>query len=155
MAFSVTIKLDLPGADALIQKIGLDEHGEIQRFQTQNVLRRIQKYMPRVSGAFINTTIANTSETEIISVGKQAAYLFYGKVMVNSVTGEGPGVIPGVGPRYKKGTTLKETDRDLEYNKERNPQAGPRWDLALEAHEGDILVSDLQSYINYLARRNK
>jgi len=157
MAFSVKVKLDLPKADQVIKNVGLDESGAVQRFHTANVLRRIQKYMPFKSGAFIKTTIANTDidKPEIVSVGPHAAYLYHGKVMVDSVTGKGPANIPDVGPRFRKGSTLRATDRDLEFDTTKNPQAGPYWDRALVANEGDILVSELQRYIDYLAGRAK
>lgn len=151
MAFTAKVKLGLPKANELIHNLGLDPGGDVQHFQTQNVLRRIQKYMPFLSGAFIKTTISNTTETEIVSTGPQAAYLFYGKVMVDSETGKGPANIPDVGPRFRKGSTLVATDRDLNFNKEKNPMAGPRWDLALEANEKDALVKDLQNYTKHRA----
>ncbi len=145
---AVTVKIDLPQADAVIKRLGLDANGDTQRFHTLNVLRRIQKYMPMDSGAFIKTTVANTSDTKIVSVGAHAAYLFYGKVMVNAKTGKGPGFISGVGYRYRKGTTLTPTGRDLKYSKEKNPQAGARWDLAVMANEGEAITADLQRYID-------
>jgi hypothetical protein len=40
------------------------------------------------------------------------------------------------------------TAENLKYNKTKNPAAGPRWDRALVAAEGKVLVADLQSYID-------
>ena len=42
--------------------------------------------------------------------------------------------------------------KPLHYTKIKNPQAGPHWDRALVAAEGEALTADLQRYI---ARRGK
>lgn len=52
------------------------------------------------------------------------------------------------GYRFRKGAVLAVTDRDLEYTKNFNPQAGPFWDRALVAAEGKAMASDLQNYMN-------
>lgn len=69
------------------------------------------------------------SPTEIEVLGPYARYQYYGKVMV----GKAPKTV---------------TDRDLKYDKTKNPQAGPFWDRTLMAAEGDQIVSELQGYIN-------
>jgi len=51
-------------------------------------------------------------------------------------------------PSYKKGTKLKETDRNLTYDKGKNPAAGPKWDKALMAAEGDAMTADVQDYVD-------
>jgi hypothetical protein len=144
------VKIILPSANKLIRKKGLAQDGKVQMFHTQNCLRRIKRYMPFLSGATYKITVAQTNirKPEIVTNVPYGKYLFYGKVMVNSKTGKGPALIPGVGCRFPKGSTLMPTDRELEYTKTKNPLAGPHWDRTLVAYEGKAIVSDLQRYIN-------
>lgn len=146
------VKIEMPTAERLIRRLGLDKQGDVQKFHTANINRRIGKYMPHLSGVLETKLKRIRSATEIEVLGPYAGYQFHGKVMVNAKTGKGPANIPGVGLRYKKGTILKVTDRPLEYTKTHNPKAGPRWDRALVAAEGKAIEADLQRYID---RRNK
>ena len=88
------------------------------------------------------------SPTEIEVAANYARYQYYGKVEVNAKTGKGPAFIPGVGYRYRKGTVLRATDRDLNYDTTKNHQAGPFWDRRMMAAEKDQIAQDLQDYIN-------
>lgn len=147
--------LEMNSVDQILRDKGLDANGDAQRFHTANVLKRIKRYMPFVSGMTYKVTVAQTdiSKPYIVTDTPYAKYLFRGKKMVNAKTGKGPRMIPGVGPRYKKGTVLKATAEDLNYTKTKNPAAGPRWDRALSAAEGKAMTKDLQRYI--LFRRRK
>ena len=144
------VKIVLPAANQLIRRKGLSKDGRVQMFHTQNCLRRIKRYMPFLSGGTYKITAIQTDikKPEIVTNVPYGKYLYYGKAMVNSKTGKGPMLIPAIGYRYKKGTTLKPTDRELEYTKTKNPLAGPFWDRTLVAHEGKAIVADLQRYIN-------
>lgn len=124
------VKLVMHPANRIIKDKGLDPSGDVQRFHTQNVLRRIQRYMPYRTGATIKIMIAQTdvSRPEIILDVPYGKYLFYGKAM----EGKPPKSV---------------TDRDLHYTKTKNPKAGPRWDRALSAAEGGQMADDLQRYI--------
>lgn len=122
------LRLDIPSAAVLADRKGFGPDGHVQKFHTANVNRRIGKYMPHLTGA-LETKLKIVRGTKIIVLGPYAKYQYHGKVMV----GAAPKVL---------------TDRDLEYTKTYNPQAGPYWDRALVASEGDALVSDTQRYIN-------
>lgn len=144
------ITVDMKPVNQILKEKGLTAGGDVQRFHTQNVLRRIQKYMPYRSGSTIKMMIAQTdiNKPEIVLDVPFGRYLYNGKVMVNAETGKGPPVIPGVGPRWPRGTVLKATDRDLEYTKTKNPNAGPYWDRVLIAAEMPAMQADLQRYVN-------
>lgn len=144
------VKIILPSANKLIRQKGLAQDGKVQMFHTQNCLRRIKRYMPFLSGATYKITVAQTNirKPEIVTNVPYGKYLFCGKVMVNSKTGKGPVLIPGVGYRFPKGSTFVPTDRELEYTKTKNPLAGPHWDRTLVSYEGKAIVADLQRYIN-------
>lgn len=97
------------------------------------IMNDMVPYMPHVTGNFVQRTRAESAA--LAGTGKVCAavkpfgrYLYYGKVMVNEETGKGPLKIqndPGSFIlRYKKGTTLVETDRPLKYT---NPNTEPEW----------------------------
>lgn len=123
-------KLKMNPVSQIIRDHGLNKSGDVQKFHTQNVSRRIQKYMPYRTGATIKLMIAQTdiNKPEIVTDTPYAKYLFYGYAM------------EGKAPK-------RVTDRPLNYTKTKNPQAGPRWDRALVAAEGNALAADLRRYI--------
>lgn len=144
------VKIELPSAGKLIRNLGLAKDGAVQMFHTQNVLKRLKRYMPFRTGMTYKIAVAQTDvrKPEIVIDTPGARYAYEGKKMVNAKTGKGPGVIPGVGPRYRKGTILKVTDENLEYTKTKNPMAGPHYDKTLVAKEGPVMVEDLQRFID-------
>lgn len=124
------VKLDIPSAAVLADRKGFGPDGHVQKFHTANVNRRIGKYMPHLNGV-LETKKKIVKGTKIVVLGPYAKYQYHGKVMV--------------GPAPKVAT-----DRPLNYTKnavDGNPQAGPYWDRALVAAEGDALVADVQRYI--------
>lgn len=143
------VKLELPSAAQLIMKKGLSHDGDVQKFHTQNVLNRIKKYMPYVSGATYKITVAQTdiNKPEIVTDTPYARYLFYGKKMIDPQI-NASGFLTPEGWRSRRGSVKVLTGENLNYNRSKNPAAGPRWDKAVVAAEGDAMVSDLQRYIN-------
>ena len=125
------ITVDMKHIDEILKAKGLTADGDVQSFHTQNVLRRIQKYMPYRTGATIKTMIAQTdiSKPEIVLDVPHGRYIYYGKAM------EGP-------------PPKTVTDRPLRYTKTKNPLAGPYWDRALKANETAAMQSELQAYVN-------
>ena len=143
------VKLQLPTAAQLIRAKGLAHDGDVQRFHTQNVLKRIKRYMPYVSGATYKITVAQTdiNKPEIVTNTPHAKYLFGGKKMIDPKI-NASGFLTPEGWRSRRGSVKVLTAENLKYNKTKNPAAGPRWDRALVAAEGKALVADLQSYID-------
>ena len=126
------VRVDIKPVSQIIQDKGLSPTGDVQRFHTNNVIRRIQKYMPYRTGATIKVMIAqtDTSKPEIVLDVPYAKYLYYGKAM------------EGRAPK-------RVTDRNLVYTKTKNPQAGPFWDRSLAAAEGDAMAEDVQRYLKW------
>ena len=147
------VKLKLPSAKKLIRSKGLGADGAVQAFHTQNVLKRIKKFMPFRSGATYKITVAQTDiwKPEIVTDTPYAKYLFHGKVMIDPKLGVA-GFMTPEGWRSRKDCTKVLTDRNLEFFRGKNPQAGPRWDKALSANEGKAMEADLQRFID---RRSK
>ena len=147
------VKLQLPSAAKIIRSKGLGADGAAQMSHTQNVLRRIKKYMPFRFGAMYKITVAQTDirKPEIVTDTPGANYLFRGKVMVDPKI-NAAGFMTPEGWRSRKGCVKVLTDRDLEFFRGKNPQAGARWDRALSANEGKAMEADLQRFID---RRSK
>lgn len=92
-------------------------------------------YVPMLTGSLnVRTQVDGRN---IIYPGPYARYLYYGKVMVDSVTGKGPmHFIDNMGNeqiKFRKGATLKPTDIDLKYTKSAHPQAQDHWFEASKA----------------------
>lgn len=116
-------KVEMMEINRLLREKGLTSDGSVQSFHTQNVLRRIVKYMPFRSGATIKTTIAQTD----VNVPEVVTDVPYGQYIYRGVSKSGA---------------------PLEYTKTNNPQAGPYWDRALIAAEIGVMTEELQAYIN-------
>lgn len=143
------VKVYLPTSKQLARSKGLGPDGSVQMFHTQNVLRRIKRYMPFLTGATYKITVAQTDirKPEIVTDVPYGKYLYYGKVMVDPQNGVAGFLTPN-GWRSRKGCVKVLTARDLQYTRTKNPQAGPYWDRTLVACEGKAMAADLQRYIN-------
>lgn len=126
MKFTVDVKMK--GIQEILKRHGLDKDGDVQRFHTMNVNRRIGKYMPHLTGTLETKLKLVTGNTEITVLGPYAKYQYHGLAMA--------------GPPPKVAT-----DKPLQYTKNFNPQAGPYWDRALVAAEGKAMEADTQEYI--------
>lgn len=138
----------------ILKAKGLTAGGDVQRFHTQNVLRRIVKYMPYRTGATIKLTVAQSpvSKPEIVTDTPYARFLYYGKLMVDPVTGAA-GFLDKDGQwKSRRNVPKVKSDRPIKYTKT-HPQAGPFWDRRLVAAEGKALQADLQRYVDRKAGR--
>ena len=145
---STRIKVEMKPVDTILTRIGVDKNGDVQMQVTRILNNRITKYMPFRTGALATKSKHIKSPTEIEVAAPYVIYMYHGKVMVNSATGKGPAFIPGVGYRYRKGTVLKATERDLNYDLTKHPKAGPFWDRRMMASEAAQIAHDIQVYVN-------
>lgn len=145
---STRIKVEMKPVDTILTRIGVDKNGDVQMQVTRIINNRITKYMPFRTGGLSTKLKRIKSPTEIAVAAPYALYMYYGKVMVNSKTGKGPAFIPGVGYRYRKGTVLKATERDLNYDLTKHSKAGPFWDRRMMASEAAQIDHDIQVYVN-------
>lgn len=149
MPIKTKIKIKMKPTEQIIRRLGLDAAGDVQRFHTANVLKRIKRYMPFVSGMTYKVTVAQTdiNRPYIITDTPYAKYLYHGKVMVDPKTGAA-GFRTPEGWRSRKGCVKVLTQRNLVYNKSKNPQTGAHWDRTLSAMEGNAMAADLQRYVD-------
>lgn len=143
------VRVDVKPVKQIMKRLGVTAQGDVQRFHTANVRRRIQRYMPYRSGAMIKLMIVQSPADEpFIHVdAPQARMLYYGKVMVDPKTGAA-GFLTEYGWRSRKGVPKVASDRDIQYDQTKNPQAGPFWDRRLMAAEGGAMRRDLQDYVD-------
>ncbi|WP_050697613.1 minor capsid protein [Anaeromassilibacillus senegalensis] len=149
------ISVNMRPVNQILQAKGLTAGGDVQRFHTANVLRRIVKYMPYREGMLIKQTVASSpiSKPYIVVPGPAARYLYYGKVMVDPVT-KAAGFLDQDGQwKSRKGVPKVLSNRNIKYTKGKNPLAGPFWDRRLKAAEGKVLQTELQRYVNRKAGR--
>jgi|GEM_PF-96123 len=151
----IKVEYEKKSIDSLLEEVGLTDNGSIQTFHTANVLRRIQRYMPFVSGSLIKLTILQTdiNEPVIITRAPQAHYLWNGKVWVDPIT-KAAGFLTEDGWKSRRGVSKIPTERNLVFNQEKNPQAGAQWAERLKAYEMPVMTRELQSFIKRSARRN-
>lgn len=141
------VEVDMAPVNKIIKNLGAAPDGYIQMFTTETILRHMARYMPYLTGTLSSkqTFIANPHEIHVISPA--AKYLYYGKRMVNAKSGKGPRFIKGVGYRWPKGATLKETEEPLNYTTTHNQLAGPYWDKRMMAAEKDVIAKEINAYI--------
>ena len=127
MPDGTTATLTMKEANEIIRDKGLDPGGDAQAFHTMNVLRRIKKYMPFLSGSLYKMTQIQTDirKPEIVTDAPQAEYLFEGKVMIDPKI-NAAGFMTSEGWRSRKGSVKVLTSRDLEYTKTKNPRSAER-----------------------------
>lgn len=147
------IKIDTRSIAALTRRLGSQQLAQrAQIAMTREVDKRIGRYMAYRAGVMSGKAKRMISPSQILVDTPYARYQYYGKVMVNSKTGKGPRLIPGVGFRWPKYATLKATDRPLQYDTSKNAKAGPYWDKALMANESAEIFESVASEIIRAAR---
>ena len=147
------VRVDMKPVKQIMARLGIDARGDVQRFHTANVLRRIQKYMPYRTGATIHLMVAQSPVGDpFIHVDvPYARMLYYGKVMVDPVT-HAAGFLTENGWRSRRGVKKVKSNRDIQYDKSKNPRAGPFWDRRLVASEGNQMSAELYAYVRRRGR---
>lgn len=94
-----------------------------------------EPYVPMLTGSLKNRT--QVKDNIIIYPGPYARYLYYGKLMVDEETGKGPAhYVEKHGNeviKFRKGSKLKATDRDLVFTTSFHPDAQSHWFEASKA----------------------
>ena len=142
----VKIKLDMGGAEKAMRRAQYALDGAI--------MQSMIPFMPKVTGDFIQRTVAKSAAvqgtgTVYAGAGPEGRYLYMGKVMVDAKTGKGPMNIPGVGLRYKKGTKLKATERELDFknSKLHNPDVQKEWFIPAKKKDLKSWIAQAQNAI--------
>ena len=119
-----------------LKQLGLGPDGDARKFHTNNVARRIKKYLPYRTHGNVPKAVTqgvDLKNQRIVIRGDQMRYLDGGKVMA------------GKAPK-------RLTGKDLVYTTTTNRLAGPHWARRLKELEGRVLTQELEAYID---RRQK
>lgn len=126
-------RLEIKPTDLMIKERGLNSMGKVQKFVDSECIRLMKPYTPFRTGilekmATIGTAIGSG---EIRQSAPYARYLYYGKLMVSTVTGSS---------YARHGETKKLTATELKYDKSAHALAGKMWFERMKAdHKEDIL----------------
>ena len=142
------VKVDMRPFDQIFARLGLDERGDVQEKLTAAINQRITRYMPYRTGNLSTKKKRMISPTEILVDEVYAQYQYYGEVMVDPVT-RAAGFRDKDGQwKSRKGVPKVKSDRAINYDMTKHPNAGPFWDKRLMAAEGAQILSDIQAYVD-------
>lgn len=149
------------GGPGLKVRSKLDWNDNIKRFNGQysraqvwldnRVLLDSNFYAPKLTGAMQKTGILGTTlgEGVVQWVSSYSRYLYYGKVMVDAATGQGPAhFVDKYGNeiiRFRKGAKLRPTDEKLKINTSENPNAQAFWFEAAKAQNKSTWIRGVQA----------
>lgn len=103
-----------------------------QEILANQVMQDTDRFVPAKNNQLSGGTRV-VGGNKIVYPGPYARYLYHGKVMVDADTGKGPANIPNVGPRFKRGSKLRATDKDLIFNRTVHEDAQAEWFEASKA----------------------
>lgn len=134
-------KLEIKATDVIKKRRGLQDFGPVQKFIDSESMKRMYKYEPFGSGGLANSTTLFTKvgSGQINQYTPGARYLYYGKLMVSSITGSA---------WARKGEKKILTEIDLNYSKAEHPLAGPFWFKRMAADNKDDILKGAQEIAN-------
>lgn len=131
---SVSFSVKTSGLDELDRKIAELASKQEKRLANE-VLKDTDPFVPALTGSLSQR--AHVKGDSVVYPGPYARYLYYGKVMVDAETGRGPDKFldknGNVVIRFRKGSHLTATDKDLVYTKSMHPNAQSHWFEASKA----------------------
>lgn len=146
MSTKITVKMD--PVNTILKRLGVDSEGDVQQQVTSIINHRMTRYMPFRSGVLATKLKHIKSSTEIEVLGPYARYQYYGKIMVDPVT-RAAGFKDKDGQwKSRRGVPKVLTDRPINYDTNKNPLAGPKWDERMMAAEGAQIAAETQDYVN-------
>ena len=126
-------RLEMKSIQQLCQERGIVVNGRVQKYIDQEVIRLMDPYTPMLSGELVKSATLGTKigSGEIHQNAPHARYQYYGKLMVSSLTGSAYAT---------HGESKVLTDKDLQYNKSKHPQAGPYWFERMKADKKEQII---------------
>ena len=124
MGIKMVVKTQIPGLRRVAVKLGVDEQGDVQKYVTNEVMKRLPAYMPKKTGE-LESKMRMSKPTQIHVEGPYARVQFFG------VTKHG---VP------------------FAYDTSANPKAGSHWDRRMVADEGNAIRAKVQRRVNMLGR---
>ena len=141
------VQVKCKSASQIIRDHGLDRNGDVQRFWTNIVNRRISRYMPYRSGALSGKLKYISGPAEITVAAPYAKYQYYGRVMIDPEINAAGFLTKDGTWRSRRGAVKVLTNRPLDYDLTKNERAGPFWDRRLMAAEKSAMLQEIREYI--------
>ena len=120
-----TVKVDVSPARDILKKRGLSAGGAVQAFFTNEIMRLSDSYVPFAEGALKTSARVSADKIAIEYNTPDARYHWYGKKMVDPITGKGAFYSPTYGFWSRPGVQKVLTAQPLKYNGA--PLRGPKW----------------------------
>lgn len=124
--FKISVQSDI---DEKLAKKLASATNQAEHALAAEIAKDTEPFVPAQTLSLSNRT--KVSGNSIIYPGPYARYLYHGKVMVDAATGKGPmRIVSDDGTeviRFRKGATLKPTDRPLNIRQDVHPQAQSHW----------------------------
>lgn len=143
------VQVKCKSASQIIRAHGLERNGDVQRYWTNIVNRRLSRYMPHRpgSGALSSKLKYVSGPAEITVAAPYAKYQYYGKVMIDPEINAAGFLTKDGTWRSRRGAVKVLTNRPLDYDLTKNERAGPFWDRRLMAAEKDAMLQEIREYI--------
>lgn len=138
------VHVDFKGLDQITQQLGLEPGGKIQEEFAYQIMRISDKYTPMDSAAVLRSQVFSVDGgTAIEYRTPYARYHWYGKLMVDPITGKGAFHDPKTGRFWSRPKVNKRlTDRDMVY--QGAPIRGPKWVERAWIDNGQQVIDQLQ-----------
>lgn len=133
----MTHEINLPNAGDVVSKAGLQPGGKAQSFFTHELKRLSGPYTPFATGVLEGSGRVIDNDTAIEYNTPYAQYHWYGKLMVDAVTGSS---------WARPGTQKVLTDKNMNYRG--GPLRGPRWVNRAYENNKDELIKQVEKVAN-------
>lgn len=117
------VDIDLPSFPQITKKMGIGPTGRVQLYLTNEIRRRMTRYMPYRTGTTATKLTFVDTPTTIVVNAPYARKLYYG---------------------------VSDQGKPLNYTKTFNKLAGPFWDRTMMDHERAAISSAVMEYIRRL-----
>lgn len=128
-------------------RLGIERNGPVHKYFAERCRQHMNaRYVPERQKDLTQTSVVDNS-CNIIYKQPYAQYQYYGKLMVDPITGKGAFYNENYGfwSRPKKyGIKKVLTDKDLHYTK---PGSGPYWDRKMKSVEMVDIEKEVQEYV--------
>lgn len=137
--------VDFHGTSAILKHHGLEPGGAVQWFFSNEVLRLADSYVPFDNGVLAASGRVIGQGDALIYDTPYARYHWFGKLMVDPITGKGAFFNPKYGFWSRKGVNKVLTDRDMQY--QGAPLRGSMWTTRMWADRSAEILKSMEDFI--------
>lgn len=142
-----TMKIKLPEVEEMIQDLGLEDGGRVQKQIDESVLKYSEPYLPFDQGVLRDSGYRSTvlGSGQVIWDTPYAHYLYEGELYVDPVTGKGAFFDPDYGFWSRPGVQKIPSGRELQYHG--GGVRGKKWAERMFADHREDIIREAQSVI--------